>query len=84
MTKARNLFPRGIACPLPVANSIAAAGRASSPREAGGILLGWATADGFELTDALVVPDTAASGTSYTRDSGAAQVALDDVLVVRR
>lgn len=80
MTRGRNHFPSGIACPRPVAESIAAAGRSSSPSEAGGILLGWSTADGFELTDALVVPDTSASGTSYTRDSEAAQAVLDDVL----
>lgn len=80
MTQHHNKFPHGVTCPGTVADTIVAAGRASAPREAGGILLGWATADGFELIDALVVPDGSASGTSYTRDSGAAQAALDDVL----
>lgn len=83
MIKARIPFRRGIACPSPVADTIAAAGRASSPRETGGILLGWAITDGFELTDALVVADGAASGTSYTRDSVAAQAALDEVLATQ-
>ena len=83
MTRARNPFPRGIVCMRPVSDAIEAAGRASSPREAGGILLGWETADGFELTNALVVPDTAASRTNYTRDSDAAQAVLDCALATQ-
>jgi proteasome lid subunit RPN8/RPN11 len=83
MMLARQRFPAGIACDLRAVDAISSAGRASIPSETGGILLGWETTSGFELTDALVIDDPSASTTSYTRNPEASQAALDHVLLAQ-
>ena len=50
------------------------------PVETGGILVGYRTADAIVVADALEVPDSNSSPTSYRRDQELAQVVLDERL----
>ena len=65
---------------LELITALADAARAAGPTETGGLLLGWWSDEGIVVRHAIEVIDPDATASSWTRDQGRAQHALEQAL----